>query len=197
MIFRYTEDERAEIARVAPQPLTAADFEELERFAANCPPLMISVKQTEQINQMRKDLIPKVKQISREPECYCHWSPEISRLIRSLAEDSIPKGLRKKRSNSERPDVVDEYLFSFVRYFTSRGGLPGKARTSPCVRFVIAVAGPALRMAGWAVTSASVASLIRARAGTLHRLFGEGFTTSAPEMGISALDIRSPNRGGM
>ena len=61
---------------MAPQPLTAADFEELERFAANCPPLMISVKQTEQINQMRKDLIPKVKQISREPECYCHWSPE-------------------------------------------------------------------------------------------------------------------------
>ena len=54
MIFCYAEDERAEIAKVAPQPLSAADYAELERLAANCPPLMIPVMQAKRINQMRE-----------------------------------------------------------------------------------------------------------------------------------------------
>jgi hypothetical protein len=186
MIFCYAEDERAAITRVAPRLLTAIDYRELEQLAAGCPSIVLSIQQADQINAARDKLTSLLPKISLEPDCYCHWSLAISQLMGALDKElrTAPKNQPRKSSNRARPSAVDEYLFSFVRFFASHGGHPGKNPESPCVKFILAAAGPALQAAGWGVTSTSIANLIRAR---VRNFRAENFAVSGPEIGKPTL----------
>jgi hypothetical protein len=179
--FQYTEQERTAIAKIAPQ-LSDADWKELESLASICPVLLPRAR-VARIKQTSAKLADLLETLSPRPDRSV-WSCEISQVLVSL------HGLRnwmrvpsptRKRSNRARPDDLDEYLHRFVRFYASRIGYPGKAPTSPCVRFVISTAGPPL---GYILTPGSVSDLIRSR---VHTLIGLDFTTGSPELGKPTL----------
>jgi hypothetical protein len=178
--FRYTEQERADIAEFAPK-LSDADWKELESLTSTCPVLLprASVTRIKQISEKLADLL---ETLSPRPD-RCLWSPEISRVLVSLQELNrmrVP-GPTRKKSNRARPGDLDEYLHRFVRFYASRIGYPGKAPTSPCVRFVIRAAGPPL---GCTLAPGSVSDLIRSR---VHTLIALDLSTGSPEFGRPTL----------
>jgi hypothetical protein len=181
--FRYTEQERAQIAECAPR-LTEVDWTELESLASTCPVLLprARVARIEQTSAKLADLLETLSPRSDRSV----WSREISQVLVSLHELKnwmrVP-GPTRKKGNRARPDDLDAYLHRFVRFYASRIGYPGKAPTSPCVRFVISAAGPPL---GNTLTPGSVSNLIRSR---VHTLVAFDLTTASPELGRSTLQI--------
>jgi hypothetical protein len=178
--FRYTEQERTQIAELAPK-LSDADWKELESLASTCP-VLIPRAMVARIKQTSAKLAHLLQTLS--PASDRSQSPKISRVLVSLhALENWLKvsGPRRKKSNRARPDDLDEYLNRFVRFYASRIGYPGKAPTSPCVRFIIAAAGPPL---GGILTSGSVSDLIRTRVHTLKAL---GLEAGSPEFGRPTL----------
>ena len=162
--FRYTEQERTDIAEIAPN-LCDKDWVELEVLGSTCPVLVQKTKII-RIKQQSAELVQSLQTLSAASDRSV-WSPEISRVLVSLhgLENwaRVP-GPTRKKSNRARPDDLDEYLYRFVRLYANRIGYPGKAPTSPCVRFIISAAGPPL---GSILTSGSVSDLIRTRVHTL------------------------------
>jgi hypothetical protein len=67
----------------------------------------------------------------------------------------------------------------FVLFYASRGQHAGKDPDSPCVRFVIAAAAPALQAAGFETKP----GMIRARAHTFNNLSAVSLETGGPELG--------------
>ncbi len=179
--FRYTEQERTAIADIAPN-LSDADWKELEVLASSCPVLVKKTK-VASIKQKSAKLAHLLQTLSPASDRSL-WSPEISRVLISLhALENWVKatGPKRKKSNRARPDDLDEYLNRFVRFYASRIGYPGKAPTSPCVRFIISAAAPPL---GHKLTPGSVSDLIRTR---VHTLIALDLTTGSPEFGMPAL----------
>jgi hypothetical protein len=179
--FRYTEQERTQIAEFAPQ-LSDADWKELESLASTWPVLLPGAR-VARIKQTSAKLAHLLETLSPRPD-RCVWSREISQVLVPLQTlknwASVPDPTRKK-SNRARPSDLNEYLNRFVRFYASRIGYPGKAPTSPCVRFVIHAAGPPL---GCTLTPGSVSDLIRSR---VHTLIALDLTTGSPEFGMPAL----------
>src|SRR5450755_675771 len=112
-------------------------------------------------------------------------SIETATLLKLIREQPfrVPaKGQRKstlKRSNRARPDVLDNFLMRFVLFYASRGQHAGKDPGSPCVRFVIAAAAPALQAAGFETKPGMISNLIRARAHTFNNLTAVSIETGA------------------
>ena len=179
--FRYTEQERTAIAEIAPN-LSEADCKELESVASTCPVLLPRAK-VARIEQTSAKLANLLKALSPRPG-RSFWSRELSQVLGSLQTlrnwTSVP-GPSRERSNRARPHDLDEYLNRFVRFYASRIGHPGKAPSSPCVRFVIIAAGPPLE---GMLTSGSVSDLIRTRVHTLKAL---GLEAGSPEFGRPTL----------
>jgi hypothetical protein len=179
--FRYTEQERTQIAEFAPN-LSEADWKELESLASTSPVLLPRAS-VARIKQTSAKLANLLEALSPRPD-RCVWSHEISWVLVSLHAlrnwARVP-GPTKKKSNRARPDDLDEYLNRFVRFYASRIGYPGKAPTSPCVRFVIIAAEPALEDT---LTPGSVSDLIRTR---VHTLIALDLTTASPEFGRPTL----------
>ena len=191
LAFQYSAQEREAIATAAPAKLDAADWRALEQIAASCPSA-ISVmpnKKLVVIEQASKKLAGLVETASPAPERHCIWSPEISALLKSIREQPFrasTNGRRKsigKRSNRARADILDDFLMRFVLFYTSRGGHAGKDPESPCVRFVVATAAPALRAAGFETKPGTISNLIRARAHTFDALTAASFDAGGLECG--------------
>jgi hypothetical protein len=179
--FRYTEQERADIAEIAPK-LSDADWKELEFLASTCPVLLPRAR-VARIEQTSVKLAHLLETLSPEPD-RCLWSREISQVLVSLhglRDWARVPGPSRKKSNRARPDDLDEYLNRFVRFYASRIGYPGKAPTSPCVQFVISAAGPPL---GDTLTPGSVSDLIRNR---VHTLIPLDLTTGSAQFGRPTL----------
>jgi hypothetical protein len=179
--FQYTEQERTAIAEIAPK-LSDADWKELESLASTCPVLLPRAR-VARIKQTSGKLADLLETLSLRPDRSV-WSREISQVLVSLHGlrnwMRVP-GPTRKKSNRARPGDLDEYLHRFVRFYASRIGYPGKAPTSPCVRFVISAAGPHL---GDTLTPGSVSDLIRSR---VHTLIALDLTTGSPEFGTPTL----------
>jgi hypothetical protein len=181
--FRYTEQERGQIAEFVPE-LGDADWLELESLASTCPVLLPRAT-VARIKQASKKLALLLETLSPRADRSI-WSREISQVLVSLHGlrnwVSVPGPTKtKKKSNRARPSDLDEYLYRFVRFYASRIGYPGKAPTSPCARFVIRAAGPPL---GCTLTPGSVSDLIRSR---VHTLIAFDLTTGSPEFGTPTL----------
>jgi hypothetical protein len=189
--FRYSVEQRDSVAAAAPSAFSEADWRALEQLAALCPSVVrvTPKKKLEAIEQASKKLAVLLKTLSPAPNDYSIWSPEISTFLKLVHEQPFcgpVKGQRKstlKRSNRARPDVLDDFLMRFVLFYASRGKHAGKGPDSPCVRFVIAAAGPALQAAGFETKPGMISSLIRARAHTFHSLTAVSFNTAEPELG--------------
>jgi hypothetical protein len=187
--FRYSAQHREAIATAAPSAFSEADWQALELLAALCPTPVIPNKKLAAIEKASKNLAGLLATVSPAPNRYCVWSPGISALLKLIREQPfrVPaKGQRKstsKRSNRARPDVLDNFLMKFVLFYASRGQHAGKDPDSPCVRFVIAAAAPALQAAGFETTPGMISSLIRARAHTFIELSAVPFETGRPELG--------------
>jgi hypothetical protein len=187
--FQYTAEDRKSIAIAAPAKLNDADWRALEQIAATCPSAISAIpnKKLVAIEQASKQFTQLLEKVSPAPDCYCIWSPTISPLLKLIREQPFrasTKGQRKstlKRSNRARPDVLDDFLMSFVLFYTSRGGHAGKDPESPCVRFVIATAEPALRAAGFEARPGTISNLIRARAHTFRCLSAVSVNIDGPE----------------
>jgi hypothetical protein len=186
--FRYSAQQRESIANTAPSVLSEADWLALEKVAALCPMPVIPNKKLAAIEKTSKRLAGLLVTVSPAPNRYCVWSPGISALLKLIREQPfrVPaKGQRKstsKRSNRARPDVLDNFLMKFVLFYASRGGHAGKDPDSPCVRFVIAAAAPALQAVGFETKPGMISNVIRARAHTFDNLSAGSFG-SRPERG--------------
>jgi hypothetical protein len=195
--FQYSAQERESIAIAAVAKFNDVDWRALEQIAATCPTPVSAMlnKKLEEIEQASKKLVRLLERASPAPDPYCIWSPEIStplKLIREQPLRASAKGQRKstlKRSNRARPDVLDDFLMRFVLFYTSRGGHAGKSPKSPCVRFVIAAAAPALRAAGFEARPGTISNLIRARAHTFHGLTAVSVNVGGPEFRKPTLRI--------
>jgi hypothetical protein len=187
--FRYSAQQRDSIATAAPSAFSEADWQALEQLAALCPMPAIPNKKLAAIEKASVKLAGLLARASPAPDRYCVWSPEISTLLKLIREQPfrVPaKGQRKstlKRSNRARPDVLDNFLMKFVLFYASRGQHAGKDPDSPCVRFVIAAAAPALQAAGFETKPGMISNLIRARADTFNNLTAVSFETGGPEIG--------------
>jgi hypothetical protein len=154
-----------------------------------CPMPVIPNKKLAAIEKASKKLAGLLATVSPAPNRFCVWSPAISTLLKLIREQPfrVPaKGQRKstlKRSNRARPDVLDNFLMRFVLFYTSRGQHAGKDPDSPCVRFVIAAAAPALQAAGFETKPGMISNLIRARAHTFNNLTAVSFEAGGPEVG--------------
>jgi hypothetical protein len=195
--FRYSAQQRDSIASAAPSAFSEADWRALERMASLCPSVVrvIPNKKMAAIEKASNTLAEKLQTLSLAPNRYCVWSPEISALLKLIREQPFhasAKGQRKstlKISNRARPDVLDNFLMGFVLFYASRGQHAGKDPDSPCVRFVIAAAEPALQAAGFEAKPGTISSLIRARAHTFNSLTAVSFGTSEPELGEPSLEL--------
>jgi hypothetical protein len=187
--FRYSAQQRESIANTAPSVLSEADWLALEKVAALCPMPVIPNKKLAAIEKTSKRLAGLLVTVSPAPNRYCVWSPGISALLKLIREQPfrVPaKGQRKstsKRSNRARPDVLDNFLMKFVLFYASRGGHAGKDPDSPCVRFVIAAAAPALQAVGFETKPGMISNVIRARAHTFDNLSAVSFEAGGPEIG--------------
>jgi hypothetical protein len=193
--FQYTAEERESIAIAAPAKLDDADWRALGQIAATCPSAISAIlnKKLATIERASKKLDQLLEKALLAPDRYCVWSPDISALLKLIREQPFrasTKGQRKstlKRSNRARPDVLDDFLMKFVLFYSSRGGHAGKDPESPCVRFVIAAAGPALRAAGFEARLGTISNLIRARAHSFHRLTAVSVNVGGPEISTPTL----------
>jgi hypothetical protein len=184
--FRYSAQQRDSIATAAPSAFSDADWQALERLAALCPMPVIPNKKLAVIEKAAKKLAGLLATASPAPGRYCAWSAEISALLKLIREQPFRAPARKstlKRSNRARPDVLDNFLMRFVLFYASRGQHAGKDPDSPCVRFVIAAAAPALEAAGFETKPGTISNLIRARAHTFNSLTALSFKTDEPELG--------------
>jgi hypothetical protein len=184
--FQYTADEWESIAIAAPAKLNDADWRALRQIAATCPSVISAIpnKRLAAIERASKKLAQLLEKASLAPDRYCVWSPEISALLKLIREQPF-RGQRKstlKRSNRARPDLLDDFLMRFVLFYTSRGGHAGKDPESPCVRFVIAAAEPALQAAGFEARPCTISNLIRARAHSFHGLTAVSVNVVGPEI---------------
>jgi hypothetical protein len=190
LAFQYSAQERELIALTAPAKLHGADWRTLEQIAATCPSAISTMpnKTLAAIEQASKKLARLLETASPAPDRYCIWSPGISALLKLIREQPFRAstlGHRKsisKRSNRARPDILDDFLMRFVLFYTSRGAHAGKDPESPCVRFVVAAAAPALRAAGFETKPGTISNLIRARAHTFHSLTAVSFDAGRPEL---------------
>jgi hypothetical protein len=188
--FQYSAEERDSIAIAAPAKLNDADWCALQQIAATCPSAIsaFSIKKLAPIEQASKKVGQLLEKASLAPDRYCIWSPDISALLKLICEQPFhapTKGQWKsksKRSNRARPDVLDDFLMRFVLFYSSRGGHAGKDPKSPCARFVIAAAGPALRAAGFEARRGTISNLIRARAHTFRGLTAVPVNVGGPEI---------------
>jgi hypothetical protein len=164
-------------------------------LSALCPMPVIPSKKLAAIEKASKKFAGLLATVSPGPNRFCVWSPEISTLLKLISEQPFrlpAKGQRKstlKRSNRARPDVLDNFLMRFVHFYASRGGHAGKDPNSPCVRFVIAAAAPALQAAGFETKPGMISNLIRARAHTFNNLSAVSFETGGPELGKPSLEL--------
>jgi hypothetical protein len=187
--FRYSAQDRESIATAAPSVFSEADWHALEQLAALCPMPVIPNKKLAAIEKASKKLAGLLATVSPAPNRYCVWSPGISALLKLIREQPflVPaKGQRKstsKRSNRARPDVLDNFLMKFVLFYASRGQHAGKDPDSPCVRFVLAAAAPALQAAGFETKPGMISNLIRARAHTFNNLSAVSIEAGGPELG--------------
>jgi hypothetical protein len=187
--FRYSAQQRNSIATAAPSAFSAADWQALEQLAALCPMPVIPNKKLAAIEKASKKLAGLLATVSPAPNRFCVWSPAISTLLKLIREQPfrVPaKGQRKstlKRSNRARPDVLDDFLMKFVLFYASRGQHPGKDPDSPCVRFVLAAATPALQAAGFETKPGMISNLIRARVHTFNNLSAVSIEAGGPELG--------------
>jgi hypothetical protein len=191
--FRYSAQERESIAIATASKFNDVDWRALEQIAATCPTAVSAMlnKKLVAIEQASKKFVQLLENASPAPDRYCIWSPEIAALLKLIREQPLrasAKGQRKstlKRSNRARPDVLDDFLMRFVLFYTSRGGHP----ESPCVRFVIAAAAPALRAAGFEARPGAISNLIRACAHTFHALSVVSVSVGGPEFTSPTLRI--------
>jgi hypothetical protein len=193
--FRYSAQQRKSIETAAPSVFSETDWQALEQLSALCPMPVIPNKKLATIEKASKKLARLLATVSPAPNRFCVWSPEISTLLKLFREQPfrVPaKGQRKstlKRSNRARPDVLDNFLMRFVHFYASRGQHVGKDPNSPCVRFVIAAAAPALQAAGFETKPGMISNLIRARAHTFNNLSAVSFETGGPELGKPSLEL--------
>jgi hypothetical protein len=184
--FRYSAQQRKSIETAAPAVFSETDLQALEQLSALCPMPVIPNKKLAAIEKASKKLAGLLATVSPAPNRFCVWSPEISTLLKLIREQPfrVPaKGQRKstlKRSNRARPDVLDNFLMRFVLFYASRGQHAGKDPNSPCVRFVIAAAAPALQAAGFETKPGMISNLIRARAHTFNNLTAVSIETGGP-----------------
>jgi hypothetical protein len=184
--FQYTAEERKSIAIAIPAKLDDADWRALRQIAATCPSAISAMpnKKLAAIERASKKLARLLEKASLAPDRHCVWSPKISALLKLIREQPFRASAKStlKRSNRARPDVLDDFLMRFVLFYTSRGGHAGKYPESPCVRFVIATAGPALRAAGFEARPRTISNLIRARAHTFRSLSAVSINVDGPEL---------------
>ena len=106
--------------------------------------------------------------------------------IRQLHEIELP---RAKRANRSRPEELDEFLFSLVRFYVRLGGAPTKWSASYCVRFIQAAAGRTLKEAGWDIKPTTVTNLIRTRLGKNSVGMAVDLVNLSPDIGAPTLRI--------
>jgi hypothetical protein len=75
---------------------------------------------------------------------YDAWQQQLEEMQRSAEHQvrAFPKAA--KGSNRSRGDVLDDYLRNLLKFWTARGGHPGKSENSPAARFILAAAQPVL-----------------------------------------------------
>jgi hypothetical protein len=113
------------------------------------------------------------------------WLQDLDELLTWAQAQPRPKSDRK-RSNRARPDALDGYLALLVQFFMRRGGYPGKARSSPCVKFVVAAASPVLStMYFTKLKPGAISNLIRSRIW----LMGQDFASLRTEVGAPTLTV--------
>ncbi len=178
---RYTPDERAAIEDKAPRPLTDADWQLLEDFAAAyCATLpWLTKTQAGDTERLAKRLAGKLGP---------GWSPEISRWRQALHE--LEGGAHSRhcapRKGNRSHLMLDAYLSKVIGFYAGAGGHPGKAIDSLCSRFVMAVATPVVVAAATRANlkARSVSRLIRARI----RFLSSGLSVEKPTLGDPKLD---------
>jgi len=157
--------------------LTEAEFQELEALAANCPipvPLNV-VRRAEKLRGELVGLLQTYQLPSKRAEA-----------IRQLHKIELP---RAKRANRSRPEELDEFLFSFVRFYVRRGGAPTKWSASYCARFIETAAGRTLKEAGWDIKPTTVTNLIRTRLGKNSVGMAVDLVNPSPDIGAPTLRI--------
>jgi hypothetical protein len=155
--------------------LTEAEFQELERLAANCPvpvPPPV-VRRAAKLRDELAGLLQTYLLPSKRAEA-----------TRQLNEIELP---RSKRANRSRPEELDEFLFSFVRFYVRLGGEPTKWSASYCARFIEAAAGRMLKEAGWGIKPTTVTNLIRARLGKNSVGMAADLVNPSPDIGAPTL----------
>jgi hypothetical protein len=191
--FRYSAQQRKSIETAAPSVFSETDWQALEQLSALCPMPVIPNKKLAAIEKASKKLAGLLATVSPAPNRFSVWSPEISTLLKLIREQPfrVPaEGQRKSTlKRSARPDVLDNFLMRFVHFYASRGQHVGKDPNSPCVRFVIAAAAPALQAAGFETKPGMISNLIRARAHTFNNLSAVSFETGGPELGKPSLEL--------
>jgi len=93
--FQYTEQERTDIAKLAPN-LNDADWKELGSLASNCPVLLPRARMA-RIKQTSDKLAHLLETLSPRSDL-CVWSREISQVLVSL------QGWKIGRESQARPE---------------------------------------------------------------------------------------------
>jgi hypothetical protein len=113
------------------------------------------------------------------------WLKSLQELQSWARSQQRPKS-KRKRSNRARPDALDVYLAQLVQFFLRFGGRAGRAPSSPCARFVVAAASPAVAtMYFKKLKPDAISNLIRSR----FWLLGQDFANRRPEFGKPTLTI--------
>jgi len=127
MEYSYKEREAINAAlqagrKIASKPeraLTEAEFQELEGLATNCP-VPVPPTVVHRAAKLRDEL-------ARLLQTYLLPSKR-AEATRQLNEIELP---RAKRANRSRPEELDEFLFSFVRFYVRLGGAPTHSEGTP------------------------------------------------------------------
>jgi hypothetical protein len=165
------------VASKSERTLTEAEFQEQEALAANCPvPLPLPVvRRTAKLRDELAGLLQTYLLPSKRAEA-----------IRQLHQIELP---RAKRANRSRPEELDEFLFSFVRFYVRLGGEPTKWSASYCARFIEAAAGRTLKEVGWDIKPTTVVNLIRARLEKNSVGMAADLMNPSPDIGAPTLGI--------
>jgi hypothetical protein len=185
MEYSYKEREAINAAlqagrKIASKPeraLTEAEFQELEGLATNCPV------------PVPPPVVQRAAKLRDEParllQTYLLPSKR-AEATRQLNEIELP---RAKRANRSRPEELDEFLFSFVRFYVRLGGAPTKWSASYCAQFIEAAAGRTLKKAGWDIKPTTVTNLIRTRLGKNSVGMAVDLVNPSPDIGAPTLGI--------
>jgi hypothetical protein len=157
--FSYTKAERetlnAAFRAGVGRPLSAADFKNLEELAAQCPPRVT-----------KKDFDRVWKTYTRLQDLLLKFSPEtrVSEITNVLlALQRLLPTPQTKVANKARAEELEGFLYSFVNFYSRRGGHAAVRDDSYCTRFVREAGGRAAAEAGWVLKPGTVTNLIRAR----------------------------------